>query len=171
MKIILFPLLFYCFALIQSCNAQQTYPLSTPYFEVPTNSYMKDTNNELDKFIGTWATTYENKTITFNLVKNVKKYFNDSIDKYYRDTIEMTFTVKNANGTILQSTIQKINTDGTKYHIINSKTVQNNGKTLSLYYNGTNCGVGWGSIMLTQLSPTQLSWSYSPNGSIFRGDE
>jgi len=44
-----------------SCKSQ-TYPLRT-YTDVPDNSYLKDIDNELNDYIGTWKAIWNNKTI------------------------------------------------------------------------------------------------------------
>ena len=50
-------------------------------------------------------------------------------------------------------------------HTIYSHWVEPN-NILALYYGGTNCGVGWGSIELKKINSTQLSWEYRPNDTI-----
>ena len=148
-------------------SAQQIYPLSTDAQTVPQYSYIKDTNSELDKFIGTWVSTFDNKIISIVTEKKLKKFIDRGIEKFYRDTIEMTFTIKDSNGKILQSTIQKVNIEQSKYHSINSISTIDNGNTLGLYYKGTNCGIGWGIIKITKIDSSTLIWKYKPNGSTF----
>jgi hypothetical protein len=53
--------LFILFSVAISCTAQ-TYPLRT-FTEIPENAYLKDTNNELATYEGTWKGTFNNKTI------------------------------------------------------------------------------------------------------------
>lgn len=80
-----------------SCKAQ-TYPLRT-FTEVPDNSYLKDTNNELPAYEGTWKGTWNNKIIyvTFNKITNAYK----SSLNYYSDRLIARFKVTDLNGTIL----------------------------------------------------------------------
>lgn len=54
-------------------------------------------------------------------------------------------------------------------YTIYSRWVEN-GNELLLYYGGTNCGIGWGSIKLKKLSTTQLAWEYRPNGTVTSSD-
>ncbi|MDQ0593813.1 hypothetical protein QFZ37_002182 [Chryseobacterium ginsenosidimutans] len=49
------------------CKAQ-TYPLRT-FTEIPENSYLKDTNNELPSYEGIWKGVWNNKTIYVTLKK------------------------------------------------------------------------------------------------------
>ena len=44
-----------------SCKGQQTYPLKTDYTELPNYVYLKDTNNELQTFVGTYEANFEGK--------------------------------------------------------------------------------------------------------------
>ena len=48
--------------IIFSCKAQ-TYPLRTYGIKIPQNAYLKDTNNELPSYEGTWKGTWNNKVI------------------------------------------------------------------------------------------------------------
>jgi hypothetical protein len=56
-----------------SCKAQQTYPLNTDFDEIPTNSYLKDFNNELDPYVGNYTSTYQDKIITLYIIKENQK--------------------------------------------------------------------------------------------------
>lgn len=44
-------------------KAQQTYPLNTFPDDVPFGSYMKDLDNELLPFVGTWVSNFNKKTL------------------------------------------------------------------------------------------------------------
>ncbi|WP_092735736.1 DUF6705 family protein [Riemerella columbipharyngis] len=69
------------FALMIICNinAQRTISLAQAYeyFKSPNGipedvSYVKDTNNDLNKFIGTWKGNYDGKTYIFRFIKKIK---------------------------------------------------------------------------------------------------
>ena len=45
-------------------------------------------------------------------------------------------------------------------------TLNSSTKEVFLAYNGTNCGVGWGRIILKKISDNQLNWTYYPNSSV-----
>jgi hypothetical protein len=69
MKKILFTL--FCFLAIISCKAQiiavedfKDYPN-----ELPDGAYIKDVNNVLSKFVGTWKGVYDNKNFEFKITK------------------------------------------------------------------------------------------------------
>lgn len=141
-----------------SCKAQQ-YPLNTDYDEVPDYSYLKDLNNELDPYIGTYKTNYNGKEVILYITK-----VNDKLEKrpqkvFYRDVLTIKYIVKNSSGTILQDTQNtNLQTNG-----ISSFRIRSYDNTLLLAYEGTNCRVGWGTILLKKINATQISWLYQPN--------
>lgn len=77
-------LIFVTIILVTSCKAQ-IYPLNTSPSDVPDNGYIKDINNELDKYIGLWKGTWSGKTVYLELKKN-KKYYSGT-NSYYIDEI------------------------------------------------------------------------------------
>ncbi|WET47660.1 hypothetical protein PYS58_13840 [Chryseobacterium indologenes] len=146
-----------------SCRAQQIYPLKTDYTEVPQNSYLKDSNNELDSFIGIWKGSFKGNLITLFVTKETQRLFNENQNKYYKDILSIKYVVKNSSGIVLQNT-QDMNFEPNQLtHTIYSQWPENNGNSLLLYYGGTNCSVGWGSIILKRLNSSQISWEYRPN--------
>jgi len=67
-----------------SCKAQSPIvPLDTRIHETPDGSYLKDLNNELNKFVGTWK--YENGNTSFTIIfqKKVQVYN----DEWYEDML------------------------------------------------------------------------------------
>lgn len=140
-----------------SCKAQQ-YPLNTDYDEVPDYSYLKDLNNELDPYIGTYKTNYNGKEVILYITK-----VNDKLEKrpqkvFYRDVLTIKYIVKNSSGTILQDT-QNVNVQNNS---ISSYRIRSYDNSVILYYEGTNCRVGWGNIYLKKINATQISWLYQP---------
>lgn len=91
MKNIFFVIIF-CI-LIASCKAQ-TYPLRT-FTGIPENAYVKDTNNELQFYEGTW----NNKTILITF-KKITNQYNENL-KYFKDLLIGKFIVINSGGQIL----------------------------------------------------------------------
>lgn len=85
------------FSIAISCTAQ-TFPLRT-FTGIPENAYLKDTNNELPAYEGTWKGTWNNRTIFVTFKKNTNKY-NDVL-KYYKDNLIGKFKVVDNNGSIL----------------------------------------------------------------------
>lgn len=145
-----------------SCKAQQQYPLSANPFEIPNNSYMKDSNNLLNQYIGTWNTNYQGKNITIYISKQTNVY-KESL-KVYQDVISAKFIVKDLNGNVLQDTYNM--QPNQLYHKIESYNLNSQGDKVSLYYDGTNCGIGWGSIYLIKIDSTHINWQYRANSSV-----
>ncbi|SIT17648.1 hypothetical protein SAMN05421786_107199 [Chryseobacterium ureilyticum] len=145
------------------CKAQQEYPLRTDYTETPNYSYLKDTNNELSSFVGTYEATYQDKKITLFINKLIHKFFDNSQYKHYKDVLSIRYIIKSSSGHIVQDTQGMNLPEQQLRHTIYSMWVEDNGNKLLLYYGGTNCGVGWGSIILKKLNDTQMSWEYRPN--------
>ena len=149
-----------------SCKSQQVYPLNTDLDEVPNNSYLKDSNNELASFIGNYTSIYQNNTITLYITKEIQKPFRFSSKNLYKDVLSVRYIVKNSSGITLQDTqnmsFQPYQIKFTIYSIVNNVS-QN---TVSLYYGGTNCGIGWGEIILKKINSAQISWTYNPNSSL-----
>ena len=153
-----------------NCSAQQVYPLKTDYTEISINSYLKDLNNELLPFVGIWKSSYNGNIIELYATKEDHKFFERGMSKYYKDVITIKYIVKNSSGIILQNTQSMVTQQNQIIHTIYSLWSDDNGSKLELYYGGTNCGIGWGRIILKKISPTQISWEYSPNSTILRDD-
>lgn len=70
-----------------SCKAQSNIvPIgSGNYIKNNSNYYLKDINNEFDKFEGTWIYTVGNKEITLRLKKETQ--YQTSVNGYYQDLL------------------------------------------------------------------------------------
>jgi hypothetical protein len=88
-----------------SCKAQSPIvPLDTYIHEIADNSYVKDIDNELNKFIDTWI--FSDGTSTFTLV--LQKQIQTFNDDYYEDYMigEYSYSI---NGLTIVNTIPFIN--------------------------------------------------------------
>lgn len=85
---------------ILNCKAQ-IYPLTTDT-DVPANSYIKDINNDLANFEGTWqGTTWQGNTFMI-IFKKIKFYDTHLANNpYYQDLLIGKFRVTDTNGNIL----------------------------------------------------------------------
>ncbi|TPG44359.1 DUF6705 family protein [Flavobacterium pectinovorum] len=89
-----------------SCKAQQIIPVEKAIDYrlaengIPDNTYFKDINNLLDKFVGTWIGTYNNKTYKFKIDKFVNNYSGGTKE----DVLLMRYIITNANGTQIENT-------------------------------------------------------------------
>lgn len=86
-------IIFYGLFVVLSCKAQS--PIYTKGSgnvpsNIPNNAYIKDTNNILNKFIGTWKYENNGKVFTINLQKSemikLINYYVDELNGYYKYT-------------------------------------------------------------------------------------
>lgn len=159
-------ILFFGVLVVLSCKAQQTYPLNTDYTAIGDYSYLKDLNNELDPYIGTYKTSFNSEEITIFITKESHKLIELTKNKFYRDVLSVRYIIKNSSGMILQDTQNMILQPNQSYFTIYSTRINPYHNLVMLNYSGTNCGIGWGSIYLKKLNATQISWTYNPNSSL-----
>ena len=152
----------FCVTLI-SCKAQQILPLNTSAYNAPTNSYLKDLNNEFDPFVGTWMVYYQGKSIKLVVDKEIKIPFEMWGKNFYRDRLMVRYEIKNQNGQILEATLNKDFTNDVALSIEGLKT-QENGNIVQLIFSGGNCNVGNGFIYFQKINASQFYWKYTPAG-------
>ncbi|MDR2236636.1 MAG: hypothetical protein LBE92_10970 [Chryseobacterium sp.] len=140
------------------CKAQQVFPLNTFTENVVPNGYVKDINNELDPFVGIYKTNFQDNEIILHISKMEYKLEKRAKKTYYSDVLIIKYIIKNAAGTILQST-----QNDSEIRLYSNKVFQN---TAIFYYMGTNCNVGNGKIYLKKTNTTELLWDYRPNSMI-----
>lgn len=139
-----------------SCKAQLVYPLRT-YINLPENSYLKDTNNELQDYEGTWKGTWNNKTIFLTFKKVTNKY-NPNL-KYYKDLLVGKFIVKDINGAIL---FDNTNLSDDNSKIKGGKFRKVDDKYSLIYIDPDLCHTtGSAKISFTDATKTKLEWKYS----------
>lgn len=143
------------FGLIVSCKAQ-TYPLRT-YTKIPENAYVKDTNNELNSYTGTWKATWNNKNIYITFKKMTNTY-NTNL-KYYKDFLIGKFKVEGEGGKVL---FDNTNIADDKAKIKGGGFKKIDGKYLFGYIDMDLCGIsGFITINFTDSTKTKLQWNYS----------
>lgn len=140
----------------------QTIPLSE-YFgtTIMSGMYFKDTDNVLPLFKGKWTANYNDNTITL-VLKKFKKYpvkpARFSNLNYGMDVLLMTYTIKDSNGKLLYSTIDRKITN--PYSIISSAAVLSPETRVLFPYNGEGCPDTGGTIALTDIDSTHIEWSF-----------
>jgi len=153
-----------------SCKAQQVYPLNTYPDDVQPGSYLKDLNNELDFYVGTWKANFQDKTITLSVTKQLHKPFEMLGKNYFQDQLIVRYEIKSTNGTLLESSLNRAFTDQNDIKLlIESSGVEASGEILNLLFAGGNCSVGIGDIVLKKINNTQFYWNYYP-GTTTRND-
>ncbi|AZA77818.1 hypothetical protein EG347_09955 [Chryseobacterium sp. G0186] len=148
------------FAMV-SCKAQQqTLPLNTSALDAPIDSYFKDLNNELDYYTGTWKASFQEKTITLQILKKIKEPIKVFSKNFYTDQLFVRYEITK-NGVISESTLDQNFTNSSRLSI-ESVYTQDNGNSITLLFSGGNCSVGIGTIVLKKINTTQFSWGYYP---------
>ena len=94
-----------------SCKAQTTISLEQAYQYsksddgIPeTVTYVKDINNRLDQFVGTWKGSYNGKNYEFNFVKKI--YYGSYSIKW--DQLIGRILIKDGNGNIIYNTMNEV---------------------------------------------------------------
>ncbi len=150
-----------CIISLITCKAQE-YPLNTDFRNIPNYSYLKDMNNELDAYTGTYNTFFNGNIITLFITKEAHKLIEYTNQKFYRDVVSIKFIVKDSNGIVLQNS----QSEDSQKNAIYSMRINPYYNILTINYKGTNCGVGNGFIYLKKLNSTQISWEYIPDSTI-----
>ncbi|UOE38538.1 DUF6705 family protein [Chryseobacterium oryzae] len=70
------------------CKSQE-YPLNTSLDNLPNNTYLKDTNNDLNKYIGIWRGNWNGKTLFLDLRKVKYHYTRDTLKLSSKTVIEL----------------------------------------------------------------------------------
>ena len=149
-------------AITLSCKAQQIVPLNTYPTHIQDNDYLKDLNNELDFFIGTYQTHYQGNTYTLYITKIIKKPVNGGTFNYFQDVLSMRYTIKNSSGQTIEDTQNMTfapnQDDFTIYSLANFDI----DKLVTFAYGGIGCSIGSGRIIFKQISGNQFSFKYRP---------
>ncbi|AZA56223.1 hypothetical protein EG349_15690 [Chryseobacterium shandongense] len=150
---------------IVSCKSQ-ILPLNTILRNIPEGSYVKDLNHELDPYIGIYKSNFEGNEITLYITKQENKLEKSTGKTYYLDALSVKYIVKNSSGVILQDT-QNYNVPNIELYSIATRPYENK---VIFYYSGTNCGIGWGRIVLKKFNNNQMLWDYQPNSGALGND-
>jgi hypothetical protein len=71
--------------------------------EITEGTYIKDVNNILNKFIGTWSGNHNNINYEFKIIKNTKNFkTRPSIKK---DELILRYKITNTNGNVIENTL------------------------------------------------------------------
>ena len=152
-----------CFTLSLSCKAQQIVPLNTYTNSIQNNDYLKDLNNELDFFIGTYQTHYQGNTYTLYITKIIKKPFFDGVStNYFQDVLSMRYTIKNSSGQTIEDTQNMTFAPNQDDFTIYSIGNWDSNKIVVFFYQGIGCAIGSGRIIFKHISGNQFSFKYKP---------
>lgn len=79
-------------------------PLNTPYEQITNNAYLKDTQNQLTPFVGTWNYQQGNIKVTIKFQKVMQ--YQDSSKKYYYDRLKANYKVEK-NGVVVYNNLNQ----------------------------------------------------------------
>ena len=147
----------------------QVYPLNTSPSEIPNNANIKDTNNELDKYVGLWKGDWNGKTVYLEL-KKIKIYSSTPGDThpYYIDKILGERKIIAANGTIEIDRISNFNNGHPEFiGIYNS--LRNIGKYALTFYPKDMCGKR-AKLEITNFTNTQMTLHFEYEPSIYNSN-
>jgi hypothetical protein len=88
------------FEVLQQAYRNSPDPVADGLDEGEDITYIKDQNNELNQFLGTWKGTYNSINYEFVFVKRVA-YKADPSDEKARDLLKVSVTSKNSAGTVV----------------------------------------------------------------------
>ncbi|WP_146897117.1 DUF6705 family protein [Chryseobacterium lathyri] len=141
-----------------SCKAQQ-YPLNTYYEDIPDNAYIKDLNNEYNKYIGDWKAVIGNKEIYLYITKQNNRSINVLNKPYYSDVLLIKYKVLVDNQIVENTT----NFSNENINIVSMATEDN---SVIFTYTGGKCTVGWGMINTEYIDSSHLKWNYQPQSTV-----
>jgi len=154
-------------ALALSCA--QIYPIYTTD-RVPLNAYIKDINNELLSYEGTWKGQWDNKVfyITFKRIKVQKDYSSDHI--FYKDVLVGKFKVLTADEVLTIYDNTNLSDNNTK--IVGSRFFLTPVHRYSLIYVDPDICSRSGSIRINFINSnqTQLNWKYTDTTDMLPSD-
>ena len=111
---------------------------------IPRNIiYIKDVNNVLDKYIGTWKGIYNNRNYEFSIVKITNKP-----GRITEDRLMMRYVISESNGTIIEDTRALPDTSP---YVIEGDYID--GSFYELYYGGKESLCGQKGSIIIDIQP------------------
>lgn len=130
--------------------------------KIPDDTYLKDVNHLLDKFIGTWKGTLNNRNYTFIITQHT-----DAYNSLLEDKLLMRYLITDQNGTVIEDTRSLDNKD--TYVIEGRFFIKNKTNSYLLTYIGKNAKCGQsGQIHIStskyiSINPTQMKLNFIPD--------
>ncbi|MGD1318826.1 DUF6705 family protein [Chryseobacterium sp. 2R14A] len=135
---------------VTSFTYAQIYPLDTSPGDVPDNAYIKDTNNELDKYVGMWKGNWNGKIVFLELRKI--KYHYIGAHSYYIDKILGERKIINSNGLVEIDRIVNFDIQNPEFRGVFQSLSNSNWKQL-LFFPKNMCNV-YGTLDITNFEAT-----------------
>ncbi len=135
----------------------------------PTFNYVKDINNTLDKYVGTWKGTYDGKTYEMQFKKGV--YQDITLSDKKRDILIGRLRIKDTNGIILYDTFSEPDDEKTNFSGLG---LQPDLKAYRMIFsdNSPQGCINYGNVFLTikPATPTTLGIFYWSDYDIVQGE-
>ncbi|UFH30890.1 hypothetical protein LNP04_12985 [Chryseobacterium sp. C-71] len=172
MKNIILVLSFLMFTTI-SCSAQNTmsleeaavYPEQLDGRMLPPNTtYLKDINNSLNKYVGTWRGNLNGKKYEYNLIKKINDGSPDG--KVRRDRLVGRLRITDSNGNVVYNTFTEPDDNNTNFF---GKNFQSDLKAYKMYFVGNSVGCAeYGDVYLRikPTTPNQMTILMLPDNDI-----
>ncbi|TCN52540.1 hypothetical protein D0809_00380 [Flavobacterium circumlabens] len=147
-----------------SCKAQTIVPVEKfiDYKRagdgVPDNTYLKDVNNLLNKYVGTWKGNYQGKNYTLYITK-----ITNTIDKVTFDELRIHYLITSSNNSTLEDTR---NVPDNNTYVIKGNYFSKDLAVYALNFTGKNslCGnAGTVFIRTKNAANTIISLGFEPN--------
>ncbi len=149
------------------CNAQTpVLSLFDDEYGSVNGAYYKDTNNDLDNYVGTWKYTSGNTTLTITLQKKIMMPYNDNTISFFEDVLVGEYKY-------IENAVEKINT------LANISIIYDEARNYNIYGNiiigpGTtycyDCGPNDKKVLLMFRDPTCHILGYDPEMFFQRAD-
>ncbi|HFK5528426.1 hypothetical protein HZQ19_03315 [Elizabethkingia anophelis] len=140
----------------------QEYPLNTSLDNIPNNAYLKDTNNELGKYIGLWKGEWNGKTLYLDLRK-IKYYSKGNYLSYYKDQVVGERKIIGTNGIVEIDRISNFDTESPEFSGIFRSL--KNGNWSRIYFSPKDMCMKRASLDITSFTGTQMTlhFEYMPS--------
>ncbi|WP_156173236.1 DUF6705 family protein [Chryseobacterium gallinarum] len=157
-----------CLAVFTGCIGQtvslETMAQCNQFENCPNASYVKDINNSLNKYVGTWKGNRDGKNYEFNFIKKENMGENQKWDMLI-GRVKIT----NANGVVEYDNFNKPDT-GTRFTGFN---FQKDLKAYLMDFSGDKVGCidyGYAYVRIKPETPNQMSINFHPDNDIVTQD-
>lgn len=128
-------------------------PLNAPYSQISHNAYLKDTQNQLAPFVGTWMYQQGNTKVTIKF-KKIMTYLNvGNHPFYYVDVLNANYKVERNGVVVYDDLLQPI---GDNSHLSGSFFTYGNKYDMT-FVDSVKCDI-WGDVKIWIGTNGKLNW-------------
>jgi len=154
-------------ASLLECNAQTIIPVETFYSynkDLKAGDYIKDINGVLNKYVGVWTATYENKKFTFDIKKATVTHYGHTDDLLY-----MRYRITDSAG---HEIINTLSLPDSSLYVIEGMKMDKDGNYF-LFYQGYESDCGQHGDIALRILPEKdnkaMYFVYAPDRDIIFG--